>query len=200
MKKGFSLVEMLVSLIIISMLIGVGILVYRQQLIIIKKLKRNGIEKLLKYNQLRGVIASTFSYVITDYDRFGNIVDNYHIFFKGNRDYLTFITKSPLFYNGVSVVEMECKDNSLIYRESKLYSQFSNYLKPAISQDFYQKIFFTDLDECYFEYYFGYNKVSELYNKLPQAIHLKTDIDYFLPIKTDDNMSNDRIRVLNSED
>lgn len=199
MRRGFSLVEMLVALVLISMLMSLGLLAYKQQLSVMKKFQTKGIERVLNFHQLRSLINSMFFYVVTDYDRFGNNMELFHQFFKGNAQEMTFITQNSLYFDGLCVARLACVEDKLIYQESKLYSPHNNYLEPAIVEGFYEKEFFHDLSECRFSYEAKERFVEELEDRLPLSVELYADMRYTFAVRNSDTRSHQRLGILNDE-
>lgn len=192
-KNAFTLVEMLIAVILITLLIGVAIFAFRYQLIAIKKSQKVGFTHALSYNQLRTSLESMKYYVVDNYDMLNQPMKQLHIFFKGNPTELTYITDSPLFSKEVSLAKLSCKDSELLYTEVKLYGQI-NYLKPALPQDASKVVLYKNLKDCSFKYHIKELTYDTLKNRMPTAITLKLNShnktqEIYINIQSDYNIS-----------
>jgi len=192
-KNAFTLVEMLVAVILITLLIGVAIFAFRYQLIAIKKSQKVGFTNVLRYNQLRTSLQSMKCYVVDDYDMLNQTMKQLHIFFKGNPTELTYITDSPVFSKEVSLARLSCRDSELLYTEEKLYGRI-NYLKPTLPQDASQVVLYSNLNDCSFNYHVKELTFDTLENKMPTAITLQLNIhdkeqEIYVNVQSDYNIS-----------
>ena len=192
-KKAFSLVEMLVAVILISLLIGVAIFAFKYQLMAIAKTKKVGINKVLKYNQLKTSIESIRYYVVDDYDTLNQPMKNLHLYFDATKDSLNYITNSPFFYNETSVVHLQCIDNSLKYTEEKLYDKI-DFLRPSVLQDSKSVDIYDDLQSCKFSFFKNSQIVDSIKDEIPTKIVFQFQKNdeiqkYIFSIKSDFNIS-----------
>ena len=192
-KNAFTLVEMLVAVILITLLIGVAIFAFRYQLIAIKKSQKVGFTTVLNYNQLRTSIQSIKCYVVDDYDMLKQPMKQLHIFFKGNSTQMTYITESPSFSKELSLAKLSCNDSELLYSEEKLYGSL-DYLSPKFTQDVSNIVLYKNLKDCNFNYHVKKISYDTLENKMPTAITLKLNIDdknqeIHINVKSDYNIS-----------
>jgi len=196
MKKAFSLVEMLVALVLITLLVGVAMFSFKYQLIMIKKAKTSGINRAIIYNQLKTSIESMKYYVVDDYDMLGNPMDNLHHFFIGKQKMMEYITINPLFSKEVAIVKLVCEGQNLIYQEEPLYKRI-DFLKPEVLENSRSITLLKNLDKCEFEYipkkniprqvilHVQNNEISPLY------IGIKSDYNLSLGVIQDVIVSND---------
>lgn len=192
-KTAFSLVEMLIALILISLLIGLAVFSFKHQLLIIQKTKKTGINKVLVYNQLRSSIQSMKYYVVDDYDILNNQMKNLHFYFSGTKTEMNYITISPLFSDDIAVVELLCNGNELVYKEEPLYDNI-DFLRPHVLEESREISIYKNLDKCEFEYFYGENKFEILNNIVPTTVVLNIisqDIydPLYINVKSDYNTS-----------
>ncbi len=199
MKKAFTLVEMLVAIVLITLLIGVAIFSFRMQLLTIHKTKTEAINGVLKYNQIKSVLESIKYYVVQEYDMLHHPIRKLNYFFQGSEKQARFITNNPIYSDTVSLVQFTCKNNKLIYKEEPLYG-YMNYLQPSFSpKKFHQLNIYNNLEKC--EFYYVNDKgalVRQLSNKIPKEIYLKInknkkDISVYSKVQEDDNQTAARI-------
>ena len=191
LKNAFTLVEMLVVIVLLSMLIATAVFAYKNMIIHVKQTKRENFNTLYSFHYLRSSIHSMSYYVIQKEKNFTDEVigdDEFHYFFKGSKGQCTFISKSPLFNDAISVVSLRCKDEKLYYYENLLYGP-QDYSHPRILESAVSKVLFNDLNSCQFHYIKKGNKTTELQDDLPNKIQLtiqKNDLaqNYYFKIKS----------------
>ncbi len=199
MKKAFTLIEMLVAIVIITLLIGVAIFSFRMQLLTIHKTKTEGINKVLKYNQIKSAFESIKYYVVQEYDMLNRPMRKLDYFFYGSKKEALFITNNPIYSDKVSLVKLSCIKNKLIYKEEPLYG-YMNYLQPSFNPNKFRQLdIYNNLEKC--EFYYINKKgalVRQISNKIPKEIYLKLnknnkDISVYSKIEEDDNLTAPRI-------
>ena len=199
MKKAFTLVEMLVAIILITLLIGVAIFSFRMQLLTIVKVKTDSIESVLKYNQIKSALESIKYYVVQEYDMLHRPIEKFDYFFHGDEQSMLFITNNPIYFDHISLVELSCVKNKLLYKEELLYGKM-DYLQPNFTKNGYKTFtLFNKLEECEFYYVDDKGKlVRKLTAKIPAEIYLKLqknkqDISIYSKVQEDDNLTAARI-------
>jgi len=189
-RSGFTLVEMLVAMVLVSLLIGVALFAFRSQLIMIKKAKTSGIDMVLSFNQLRSSLQSMKYYVVDDYDAFGNDMKKLHFYFNGTKKEIDYITTNPLFSKNVAVVKLTCKDKELIYQEEPLYGRI-NFLKPQVLDDSKKLVLYKRLKSCDFFFFKNSKKLQTLKDEIPNSVYVDIKSNFIFPlhinIKSDNN-------------
>ena len=173
-RNAFTLVEMLVVIVLLSMLIATAVFAYKNMIIHVKHTKRENFNTLYSFNILRSSIASMVYYVIEDELSFDNIQENsvnLQYFFSGNPQQCTYIPKNPLFSKAISVASLRCEDNELRYYETLVYGP-QDYKHPRILDDALPKVLFTDLESCKLDYISKNSDVTQMSNTLPEVLHL----------------------------
>jgi len=192
-KNAFTLVEMLVAVILITLLIGVAIFAFRYQLIAIKKSQKVGLTYVLSYNQLRTSLQSMKCYVVDDYDMLNQPMKQLHIFFEGKPTELTYITESSVLSKEVSLVKVSCRDSELLYTEEKLYDKI-DYLRPKLSKNAPEVVLYKNVNDCSFNYHVKNLNFDTLEGKMPTAITINLNIkdknqEIYVNVKSDYNIS-----------
>ena len=193
-KKGaFSLVEMLVAVLLISLLIGVAIFSFKHQLIVIQKTQKIGLNRVLTYNQIRSSIQAIKYYVVDDYDNLNKPMKNLHVYFNGNEKEVNYITENPLFSDEIAVVKLKCLDTELIYQEEPLYGNI-DFLRPEIIEDSRETILYDNLQKCEFNYFVKEYEMTSVVDEIPTLIAVNVvskDIEnsIYVNIKSDYNIS-----------
>jgi prepilin-type N-terminal cleavage/methylation domain-containing protein len=195
MKKAFTLVELLVAVLLLTLLIGTALFSYRFILLNIKKTQTSTFNEVLKIQQIRTSIESMQHYVVDKYNQFNQPMKKLHTFFIGEQDHCIYITLNPTFLTIPSIARLECLDNTLKYSEEPLYGRI-NLNQPKLLNDSQSKIYFEGIEECTFKYYLKHQELDSLKDTLPTLIHLsfydknKKKQDIVGSIKSDYNISN----------
>ncbi len=185
--------EMLIAVILISLLIGVAMFSFKHLLLTMKKTDFKGINKVLKFNQLRTSIQSIKYYVVDDYDMLNHSMKNIHHYFSGTKMTMRYITSSPIFSEDIAVVKLSCIDESLVYKEEPLYGKI-DFLRPGVLEESRQINIYNDLEVCKFEYFIKDKKFESVANEIPTAINIKIKnnkqkVDLYTNIKSDYNQT-----------
>ena len=171
MKKAFTLVELLVAVLLLTLLIGTALFSYRQVLLNITKAQTSTFTEVLKVHQIRTSIESMQHYVVDEYNQFDQPMKKLHSFFGGNQHYFQYISLNPTLSTIPSLSSFECKDNSLIYKEEPLYQRI-DVNRPAFLDDTPFIVYWEDIQSCQFEYTLHGKVLNDLTNKIPTAIKI----------------------------
>jgi len=190
-RNAFTLVEMLVVIVLLTMLIATAVFAYKNMIIHVKQTKRENFNTLYSYHYLRSSISAMNYYVVESEKRFGfqeTLESDFYYFFKGTTDQCTYISKSPLFSEAISVISLRCEENELRYYESLLYGP-QDYKDPHILDNAKTKVLYRDLSSCQFLYTTKESTHAELHNKIPLGIQIniqKNEIahEYYFKIKS----------------
>ncbi|UCN00590.1 prepilin-type N-terminal cleavage/methylation domain-containing protein [Sulfurimonas sp. SWIR-19] len=193
MRKAFTLVEMLVGVVLLTLLIGVALFSFRLQLITIHKTKLSSINSAISYTQLRSVITSMKYYALQEYDIVKRVIPHsWYYFFDADAKKMKFITINPLFSNVDSLVCLTCKDKQLMYEEEPLYANM-NFLQPDFSEEKKVLTLMKNLEKCSFSYKTRDEKqVTSLKNDLPRAVQINIEQNnkkytFYIKVQTDAN-------------
>jgi len=186
-RSAFSLVEMLVATVLITMLLSIAIFSYKHILITFKHIKSNSINRSINFHQLRSSLQSMHYYIVDDYNNLNQAMKQLHPFIETSPSQLLYITKSPIFSTDISLARLSCENEKLIYQEEPLFKKI-DFLIPRMPEDHFQKVFFDALSYCEILYEFKQQ------NGLPQTVTLKLQTDrkeitYATAIQSDFNSS-----------
>jgi len=193
LRKAFTLVEMLVAVVLLTLLIGVALFSFRLQLITIHKTKLESINRAISYTQLRSVIASMKYYAVQEYDIVQRVIPHtWHYYFDGDEKNIKFISTNPLFSEVDALVSFTCKDNELIYNEEALYGDM-NFLRPTFNKNIKHSVLMKNLDKCLFIYITRKGKqITSLANDLPKAVQINVEqygknYTFYTKVQADNN-------------
>lgn len=201
MKKAFTLVELLVAVVLLTLLIGTALFSYRQVLLNITKAKKSTFNEVLKVHQIRTSIESMQYYVVDSYNHFNQPMKKLHYFFNGDAHTFQYISLNPTLSTIPSLSLFECTANSLLYREEPLYGRV-NLNQPEFLEDSPSVVYWKDIQSCKFEYLFKSKVVTHLENTLPLAIKIdfvddrEQEHTIYTTIKSDYNLSKSEIYEL----
>jgi len=191
-RRGFSLIEMLVATVLITLLVGVALFSFRLQLITLAKTNKEQLKEVLRYTHLRQTIESMKFYVLQEYDMLNQPIKSFHYYFDGDEKSIQFITTNPIFSNEPAVVRLLCEDDTLTYQEEPLYKRI-DFLRPTLLEDSQKQVLYSDLKECRFGYKTQGGKFIEvLQGKIPKYVTITLVDNYkhnnfFIAIKSDNN-------------
>lgn len=196
-RAAFSLVEMLVAIVLVTLLVGVAMFAFKHQLIMIKKTKSTGINRAIIYNQIKTSVESIKYYVVDDYNIFDKPMKNLHYFFNGYEDSIEYITVNPLFSKEISVAKFVCEEGDLVYKEEPLYKRI-NFLKPSLHSDSKEQILLRGLEACSFFYIYNNEKTTVFKKNIPQKVVFvlkgSNMNSIYIDIKSDYNISKFKIK------
>lgn len=201
MRKAFTLVELLVAVVLLTLLIGTALFSYRQVLLNIAKAQTSTFNEVLKVHQIRTSIESMQHYVVDEYNQFNQPMKKLHTFFLGNQHYFKYISLNPTLSTIPSLSSFECKDNSLIYREEPLYKRI-DVNRPKFLDDTPFVVYWEDIELCKFEYKFNKKTLNSLNDSLPTAIKIdfidsnEKEHTFFTNIESDYNITSSEIYEL----
>lgn len=171
MKKAFTLVELLVAVLLLTLLMGTALFSYRQVLLNITKAQKTTFNEILKIHQIRTSIESMQPYVIDEYNHFNQPMKKLHILFNANVQGLKYVSLNSSFSTIPSLSELRCVEDKIIFKEEPLY-QHLNLNQPVFSQEHKEIIYWEEIYDCKFSYVLGENKVEVVNNEFPSFVEL----------------------------
>jgi len=173
MKKAFTLVELLVTIVLFSLLLVVALYSFRFASLDIKNVNNTNPREALYYHKLRDAISSIYPYVDVDLKE-KNRYKAVHYFFKGEKEECFFITSSGFFFQELVMSHLYYKDKTLWYEEGIIFDKNIDY-KNLETIPFTHKIMLLDNIDNLVLLYLSFNKtVKELKNILPTLITIET--------------------------
>ena len=169
-RAAFTLVELLVAVLLLTLLIGTALFAYRHILLHVKKTQTATIDRVLRFNQIRTTIESMQYYVIDYYDPLGNPMKKLHYFFMGNAKEFQYITSNSTFLKEPTLASFKCEDNKLYYTEEPFYSG-RDLKRPKMGEDGKKKIYYNNLKRCNFKYITNNGEIKDtLQDTIPMVV------------------------------
>lgn len=193
-KKAFTLVEMLVVIVLLTMLIATAVFSYKNMIINLKHTKRDNYKKLFSFYQLRSSVSAMTYYALYKEEKIElRESDAYYYFFEGDSSSMRYITTNPIYSKQTSVASLSCYEDTLVYAETLLYDS-QNYLQPQILDDAQKLVLYQNIEDCKLDYIYEGSEVVSLQNDLPQLVHVsfvedKKERDYYIKVRSNrDNL------------
>ncbi len=173
MRKGFTLIEMLVSIIIFSFIIALAAYSFRFYADMTKKIIMPYPQQAVNFSNLGDAVRSMFYFVSEDSDELGK--KSFCIYFYGDAESMSFITAKPIRISGnIAVCKLYLDNGTLMLDESPVYSKYNNYKEPSLIAEDEKKIALmknvSDLQLTYFE---NQKKTQALKEKIPQLVEIQ---------------------------
>ena len=195
MRRAFTLVEMLVAVVLLSLLIGVAVFSFRLQLIAVHKARTEGLRSAITASQIHEILESMKHYAVQRYDTLDQpIPRSWHEFFQGGADRMRFVTTHPILSRGDALVELACEGNTLRYTEAPLFGSM-DFLRPDFLEQTRHRTLLRDLKTCRFRYVDRRGGVHDAFDdRIPRAVWVSverenTPREYFVTVKSDNNLT-----------
>jgi prepilin-type N-terminal cleavage/methylation domain-containing protein len=202
-RSAFTLVEMLIAVVLLSLLIGTALFAFRYQLLTFTKMEPAALDRALAYHRMRSSIQSMHYYVVDSYDRFGRAQQDLHYYFSGTPERMRYITQSPLFSDAISVAELACTEEGLRYSEEALYAG-NDYLRPDRYELPESLLLFDGLSSCRIRYITERGDTEGLEREIPRAVRIDLEEEgrtrsLYTVVRADNNVTLARIRDMQND-
>lgn len=170
-EKGFTLIEILISIIIFSFVIWLATYSFSFYSSLVKKISEPYPENAVNFSKLRDAIGGTFFYVAEKRGYLGKIY--YHIYFYGSKNEVKFITTKPFFYNEPCICRLYFDNDSIKWEESPVYSKYDNYKNPELTEQNLKKVtLWKDISDFRLKYIVDNEEVDSVKEIIPSLIEI----------------------------
>lgn len=171
MKKGFTLIELIIATLIFSFIIALAAYSFGYYTGFIKKLILPYPQKAINFSRLNDVLESTFYFVAEQKNIFGET--HFFTYFKGTRNTITFISAEPLGKYNLALCKIYTDNGTLFIKESPIYYKYVNYKNPSFTKKS-EEIFplFKNVKKLSISYYIGKENFYSIKDKIPDLIKL----------------------------
>ncbi len=173
MKKAFTLVELLVTIVLFSLLLVVALYSFRFASLDIKNVNNTNPKEAMYYHKLRDSISSIYPYVDVD-PKEQNRYMAVHYFFKGEKEECFFITSSGFFFQELVMSHLYYKDKRLWYEEGIIFDKSIDYKNFETIPLTHRVMLLDNIDKLFLSYLSVNKIVKELHNVLPSLITIET--------------------------
>ena len=190
-SSGFTLLELLVSITIFSLVIGMAMYSLRFSFGVFRHLDAPFAEDTQRISRLTDCIDSTFVYVG---ERSGDMFNHslgFYTYFTGEADNMTFVSTKPVAGTGLSICRLSLHDGSVFLDEAPIYAEDNDYLNPSLdTKEKRSTAIFPHATGLKLDYYQGETKLSVLKEDLPTLVHMVVTTDegereYFCRLQSD---------------
>lgn len=151
-RAAFSLVEVLVAMVLVTMLTATGMFAYKMSLDQVKRTQSITFDDSMVFAQLKNLVEGCMFYVYEKKDNYNPSLFEYAYFFQNTTDKITFISQAPIYNDRVSLVQLELKENRLYYKEQSLYDGQMDYKQPKFRDDIVEYVLLDNIDEAFFSF------------------------------------------------
>ncbi len=175
MRKGFTLIEMLISMVIFSFLIALAAYSFRFYANVAKKVVMPYPQKAENFSKLEDTLRSIFYFTGERINGFGKI--SFFTYFYGNSENMTFITSKSINCNkGIYICKLYVDNKTLILEESPVYSQYNDYKNPYLTKKSRNRIsLMKNISKIKFLYYVNGSKTEQLTQEIPSLIEIQIE-------------------------
>jgi len=153
-REAFSLVEVLVAMVIVSLITATGMFAFKLSLGQIDRGNALTFSEVLRFSQLKNLINATYFYVIEEKgnDNLGLYKLNDKYLFKKAKKELEFVSDGAILSHHLSLVRLKIVDDTLIYSEQPIYSKETNYKNPQFRDDANSTVLLSNIKDAYFSF------------------------------------------------
>ncbi len=167
-KNGFTLIEILISLVIFSFMIGLASYSFRFYVNILSKTETVYPLMSINYSKLRDALASLMCY-IGEKSGIGDKIYFYNYFY-GYTNKLIFISNEPIINTQPSLCELYYDNGSLMWKESPIFLRKNNYKNPFFMKKSKKEVLIKNIKKLKIYYFFNNKKFKTLIEKFPECI------------------------------
>lgn len=174
-SPGFTLIEMLVSIVLMSLMVSLSTVALRNMLISWKHLSVPYPVESVAYYRLQSAIHSYLPYVVTQSDGYNSRTNTFGYFFEGTVTAFRFISLSPLRGNRPVLIHVYLKEQQLFLSETVLYAKESDFLKPAENETTTRTALFTGIKSLHCRYLNDGHSGRTTFKGYPRTIEISLE-------------------------
>jgi len=165
MKKGFTVIEVIVTFVILSILIFFAIYSFRYSIDNVVRASYYLPKTTITFSTLDRVLGGIYYYGIEKKPK------EFVEYFDADQTYINFITTAPLYNDRITLAKIEYKDKKLIYSQEPLYHKQTNIEAPKLTKDAKKIIFFDQVSYLEINYILkNGDVVSKVFDEIPKGI------------------------------
>ncbi|RLF88323.1 hypothetical protein DRN43_06095 [Thermococci archaeon] len=191
MKRGFTLIEVLISLVIFSIIAVLAASAFRFLTHRLPEAVKAYPSEAVVFYRFQTMLDSIFFYTVREKEG-PEGVESFHFYFVGFPREFSAITFSPI-YSGrkLSIFKVFLKDGTLWLTEEPLYSAENDYRHPLLEEKTTFPLW-KDVAEVNFTYITGKEEKKEIVDEIPQGIRMRLKFEgeddeqvFYFHIKSD---------------
>jgi len=172
MNKGFTLIEILISIIIFSIIIALASYSFSLYANDIKKMINPYPSEAVNVSRLDDALRSVFYFTASKENIYGE--KHFFVYFYGNNNSMQFITAEPINIKSIAVCKLFLDNGTLKLEESPVYCKFNDYKNPFVTEKCIKDInILNNIEQLDIMYYKNGNKLTSLKEEIPEFIEMK---------------------------
>ncbi len=170
--KGFTLVELLVSLAIFSVLMTTAAYTLRMASTLLHKTDKRFAQETRNLSRLRDSIGSSYHFV-GERRAMALAGREYYFHFYGGENELEYITSRPFAGAGLTLSRLRYQDGVLLLEESPIYSLEHDFKQPAMPSSTHKsQLLMKDLETFRIEYISDGVRTASVKEGLPNSVRI----------------------------
>ncbi len=164
-NKGFTLIEVLIVLFLLTIVLSLTAFIFRTTLITVKKISSPYPKKIQKLELLRLLIENIFFYTP------GDSADNNYLF-NGNSkemEFTTILNDKPI------LVALKKEGSKLVLLYSPLYNCNVDFTNPKLINSYKKIIVLDNIETITISYFFNKEKFSSFKGNIPEAVEIEVE-------------------------
>ena len=188
-KSGFSLIEVLVAMVIVSLITTTGMFAFKLAVNQIDRQSSLTFNEAMQFTQLKNLFNGTYFYVKEKKELINMIeIKSYEYVFDKDEKEITFISDAPIYSKHLSLINLKIVEDKLIYKEEAVYSKNQDYKKPVFMEETVEHELLRGMTNAKFSYEKPNDLPKGIDSKIPKLVTLhfrknKTDFSYIFDIK-----------------
>ncbi len=151
-RAAFSLIEVLVAMVIVSLITTTGMFAFKLALNQIDKQSSLTFNDAMQFAQLKNLFNATYFYTIEKKDPYNpNLFDYLYLFEKGDKE-ITFVSDAPIYSKKLSLINLKLENDTLLYKESAIYDTHNDYKHPSFKENTKTYELLTDIHDAKFSF------------------------------------------------
>jgi len=172
-KSAFSLIEVLVAMVIVSLITTTGMFSFKLAINQIDRQSSLSFDEAMRFSQIKNLFNAAYFYVEEKKDRFNNEHFYYEYLFNKDEKEITFVSNAPLYGKNLSLINLKIVNDKLIYKEEKIYSRKQDYKNPIFLDGAIEHILLNDIVNAKFSYEEPIDLPKDLTSNIPKIIKLE---------------------------
>lgn len=144
MRKGFTVIEVIVTFVILSILIFFAIYSFRYSIANIQRATYYLPQKAAAFDMLDRTIGGIYYYAVEKNEE--KEKENFENYFRANATQMVFITVAPPYTEEISIAKLALEKKRLILSYAPLYQNEVDFLKPKLPQTTTKVILFEQVE------------------------------------------------------
>lgn len=178
-RKAFSLVEVLIAMVIVTLITATGMFAYKMAIGEVNKKESVRYESAMHFAQIKNLFNATYFYILEKRDSFFPDKFEYFYLFDKSESRIKFVSNAPIYSKRLSLIDLKIEDEKLIYREKPIYDPNEDYKNPKFDKDTKEYVLLENIKEAKFSFEkpFDFPKDKDFSSTIPKLVILEFERD-----------------------